>query len=510
MRYTAPFTAKAKLLRKVIFILVAWAMLTLSLALTAPAQTYRNFEGPQVHPLALTPDGTRLLALNTPNNQLLVFHLTGSTTTLLAEIPVGLEPVSIALRSNNEAWVVNWLGDSVSVVDLTKMRVVRSFDVGDEPTDVIFAGGASEKAFVCVSGLNQVKVYDPNNANAAPQTVAIRGKQPRSLARNADGSQVFVSVFESGNNTTTVPQTIVSANGGLPPPNPARNPALPPNPATGLIVKWNGTSWLDERGTFSWNPFISYSLADVDVVALQANAPTVTTAQEIRHIGTLIGNAAYDAPRQRLLVANIESTNEVRFEQNLDGKFTRTRVAAVNLSGATATFTNWDANPHINYAGPGSDAERAQSLALPADLQVAADGTAYMAGNGSARIGVFNAAGNVVARINVGGGPTGLALDEPRQRLYVLNRFDETLSVIDTASRAELRRVQLGFNPEPTDVRIGRRFLFDGEFRCGLRFGKEVSRGPFGHRPFTAQSAAPVQRGVLRAGGTARARGAFA
>ncbi len=464
MRYTAPFTAKAKLLRKVIFILVAWAMLTLSLALTAPAQTYRNFEGPQVHPLALTPDGTRLLALNTPNNQLLVFHLTGSTTTLLAEIPVGLEPVSIALRSNNEAWVVNWLGDSVSVVDLTKMRVVRSFDVGDEPTDVIFAGGATEKAFVCVSGFNQVKVYDPNNANAAPQTIAIRGKKPRSLARAADGSQVFVSVFESGNNTTVVPQTIVSANGGLPPPNPARAPGLPPNPPTGLIVKWNGTSWLDERGTFNWNPFISYSLADVDVVALQANTPGVTTAQEIRHVGTLIGNAAYDAPRQRLLVANIEATNEVRFEPNLDGKFNRTRVAAVNLNSGSATFTNWDANPHINYSGAGSDAERAQSLALPADLQVATDGTVYMAGNGSGRVGVFNAAGSVVARINVGGGPTGLAIDEPRQRLYVLNRFDETLSVVNTATRTELRRVQLGFNPEPDTVRVGRRFLYDANF----------------------------------------------
>src|ERR1700755_1050164 len=69
---------------------------------------YRNSEGPQIHPLALTPDRRRLLALNTPNNQLLVFSLEGETPALLAEVPVGLEPVSVAVRNEREAWVVNW------------------------------------------------------------------------------------------------------------------------------------------------------------------------------------------------------------------------------------------------------------------------------------------------------------------------------------------------------------------------------------------------------------------
>src|SRR6266536_1589703 len=96
---------------------------------------YRNFEGTQVHPLAITPDGTRLLAVNTPNATLSVFHLTGNTLTLMAEIPVGLEPVSVAARNDREVWVTNWLSDSVSVVDLKTWNVTRTFDVGDEPTD---------------------------------------------------------------------------------------------------------------------------------------------------------------------------------------------------------------------------------------------------------------------------------------------------------------------------------------------------------------------------------------
>src|SRR5215470_17698676 len=130
-------------------------------AAQGPASDSKSFESPQVHPLAVTPDGTRLLAVNTPDQRLSVFQLTGDTPVLTAEIPVGLEPVSVAVRNNQEAWVANWLSDSVSVVDLTAGNVVRTIEVGDEPTDIVFAGAQHESAFVCVAGLSQVKVFDP-------------------------------------------------------------------------------------------------------------------------------------------------------------------------------------------------------------------------------------------------------------------------------------------------------------------------------------------------------------
>lgn len=98
-----------------------------------------------MHPLALTPDGTRLLAVNSPNATLSVFQLVSGSPVLTAEIPVGFEPVSVAARNNREAWVVNWMSDSVSIVDLTAGNVVRTIDVGDEPTDVIFAGPETTK-----------------------------------------------------------------------------------------------------------------------------------------------------------------------------------------------------------------------------------------------------------------------------------------------------------------------------------------------------------------------------
>src|SRR5438093_8525480 len=80
-----------------------------------------HFESSHVHPLAMTPDGNRMLVVNTPDNRLSVFDITGASPARVAEISVGMEPVSVAAHGNGEAWVVNNLSDDVSIVDLTNL-----------------------------------------------------------------------------------------------------------------------------------------------------------------------------------------------------------------------------------------------------------------------------------------------------------------------------------------------------------------------------------------------------
>ena len=462
------FSPTRKTLKRLAFVLMSCVAFTLVcrpqprgvIAETLPS-SFKSFESPQVHPLALTPDGSRLLAVNTPDHRLSVFQLTGQGPALIAEIPVGLEPVSVAARNDREAWVTNWLSDSVSVVDLTSNNVVRTIDVGDEPTDVVFAGQQHEMAFVCVSGLSQVKVYDPDSPADSPQVISIRGKQPRALIRDASGARVFVSVFESGNQTTVVSASQVKAAGGPPKASPKMK-KLPPAPDVGLIVKWDGSNWADERGNTKWNALVPYTLADVDLVVIDATQTAPRIQKEVRGVGTHIGNAAFDPASDRLYVLNIEAHNEVRFEQNLSGRFTTTRVSLVNFGASVPNSTAVNLNSHVDLnVAEGSDAERALSLALPADIVRSADGTLYIAATGSAKVGVLGPSGAVQARINVGQGPTGLAIDEASQRLYVLNRFDETLSIVDLKGRAEVTRIPVGFNPEPQSVRQGRRFLYD-------------------------------------------------
>ena len=89
-----------------------------------PAQTtgsFVNFEGRQCRPIALSPDGQRLFAVNTPDNRLSVFDISNASNpvpVLIREIPVGVEPVSVQPMTGDEAWVVNELSDSISVVSV--------------------------------------------------------------------------------------------------------------------------------------------------------------------------------------------------------------------------------------------------------------------------------------------------------------------------------------------------------------------------------------------------------
>src|SRR2546425_2465899 len=120
--------------------------------------SYVNFEGKQTSPVRLSPDGTRLFAVNTPDARLSVFDVTQpSNPRLIAEIPVGVEPVSVNPRDNDEAWVVNEVSDSISVVSVSQRIVTDTIYVKDEPADVVFAGG---KAFVSAARKNLVAVFD--------------------------------------------------------------------------------------------------------------------------------------------------------------------------------------------------------------------------------------------------------------------------------------------------------------------------------------------------------------
>jgi YVTN family beta-propeller protein len=115
---------------------------TASVAMTAAAGDLMHFESPHIHPLALTPDGSRLLAVNTPDARLEVFDVLPGAPYLrhAGSITVGVEPVSVRARSATEAWVVNHVSDTVSIVDLAGMRVAATLETGDEPCDVVFAG----------------------------------------------------------------------------------------------------------------------------------------------------------------------------------------------------------------------------------------------------------------------------------------------------------------------------------------------------------------------------------
>ena len=96
-----------------IILAVGGTSISLSTTVAGQSAGFANFEGAQTNPIRLSPDGTRLFAVNTANASLSVFDVSSpSEPVLIGEIPVGLEPVSVNPRTSDEAWVVNQLSEA--------------------------------------------------------------------------------------------------------------------------------------------------------------------------------------------------------------------------------------------------------------------------------------------------------------------------------------------------------------------------------------------------------------
>jgi len=424
---------------------------------SALAQSYTNYECGATAPVRLSADGSRLFVADTIGDHVTVFDLRQPTRPLLlAEVRVGLSPVSVQARTRDEVWVVNQLSDSVSVVDVPSRRVVDTLRVVDEPSDVVFAGG---KAFVTAATTDELQVFDA--ASRAPLgTVALFGKDPRALAVSPDGSKVYAVVQRSGNGTTVLPAAIA------PPPPAPTNPALPPAPQQGLIVRADDPQWTSS---------ISYTLPDHDV--FEVDVATLTVTRSFDHVGTTNTAIAVHPTTGDLWVTNLEARNLVRFEPALRGHAIDSRVTRIT-TGAVPTVTPFDLNPAVNYAQLPNPSARAIALAEPYGVAVdAAAGRVYVAAQGTDRVGVVDVhTGAVLARIEVGStpgafidtrdkrGPRGLALHPTAPVLYVLNALSSTLAVVDTQVDAVIdEQPAATVDPMPTWMREGRKFLYDSK-----------------------------------------------
>lgn len=446
------------------------------------AATFTNFESHQIHPLALSADGSRLFACNTPDNRLTVYTVTAGGLTLEAEIPVGLEPVSVRIRSASEVWVVNHLSDTISIVDLTTMNVRATLPVGDEPTDVVFAGPGG-LAWVCVSQEDAIKRFDPARLDLPPLVIPVPGSDPRALAVNSEGTRVYLAAFESGNRTSILSESEVLSGGGPPPPSPPKSPALPAAPRSGLIVFHDGTHWVDASGTRHWDTLvpIPYLPADQDLFEFDALAAT-PVPRGFGNIGTLNFGLTVHPLSGVVYVANFEAFNLTRFEPNLKGRFGQYRITRVDPTGP-GTVTAVHLNPHINYAvSPGPPGEIALSLSQPnaGDWNAAGD-RLYLAVLGSGKLAVLDVAGGVLARLDVGEGPSAAEVDDARNRVYVLNRFSNSVALVSTTSLTKTGEVSLGYQPEPSVVTNGRKFLYDARVTSAHGDLACASCHPFAH-----------------------------
>ena len=436
-------------------------------------EDFVNFESPQVHPIDLTPDGSLLLVANTADNRLEVFEVLPKGLLHLKSIQVGLEPISVRARTDNEAWVVNHLSDSITVVDLNVGTVITTLKTGDEPADVVFAG-KPQKAYVTVSQWNRFEIFDPTDLAAAPILIPIDGEDPRSLV--TDGSKVYAAIFEAGNLTTVISEDKVSS--GLnpypgnpnPPPNqgngfnPPLRPGLPDAPENSLVLRKNSKDrWMDDNGG-DWSNAVTWDLhghglAVIDTETLEVSyrtgLPTTNMGCDINSQGDVV-------------VVGTEALNEVRFEPILNGVFIRVEGVLFSPSDTSPSFRA-DLNPHLDYSVKSLPAEqRFESIGDPRGVKfIPGRNEVWVVGLGSNNVAIFTETFDRLGVLEVGHGPTGLVVDEQGDRAYVLNRFEGSLSVIDVLGRVEISRVPF-FDPTPQFINDGRPFLYDTHLTSGL------------------------------------------
>jgi len=417
-------------------------------------------------------------------------------------------------------------------------RVVRTLLVGDEPMDIVFAGDNNSRAFITTAHRGQNSPIDPQpttpgvgradvwvfDADALASDHSMGGTplniitlftdSPRALTVSADGSKVYAAGFKTGNQTTVITETLITDNGGVP--KATLNVDTDGNgvpeahmtdvngnmqPLTSLIVKFIDGQWVDEDGK-DWSHLVKFNLPDKDVFVIDANAEVPAEIDHYSGVGTILFNMIANPVNGKVYVTNTEALNQNRFTgpagtlppspetpnapripyTTVQGHFAESRITVLD-EGVTPIHLN----KHINYdvcCAPVPNDENAKSLAQPMDMAISSDGkTLYVAAFGSGKVGVFDTTelenntfvpdANKQIHLSAGG-PAGVALDEANKRLYVLTRFDNSISIVDTDSNAEIGHIAM-YNPEPAHIVEGRQYLYDasltsshGDSSCAL------------------------------------------
>jgi len=514
------------------FCAAVWLVAGLPLSAAHAQPDYTLFESDPVRPVALSPDKTRLFVVNTPDGYLEVYDLSTGLPVAEASVPVGLEPVAVAPRNDGEVWVVNHLSDSVSIVDmsLSPPRVVRTLLVGDEPRDIVFAGPTGNRAFITTAhrgqnspypdgqyevpgvGRADVWVFEATSLGSSlggtPLTIlTLFGDRPRALAATPDGSKVYAAVYRSGNQTTAVGESLVcnvnqsepcSIQGTSYPgrrPQPWTNIGGIESRETGMMVGFDATSgqWRDELDR-NWNNAVPFSIPDLDVFEIDANASVPTELGSVAGVGTILFNMIVNPVTKNVYVTNTDANNRVRFEgtgeyvsvlgpkpsgdpASVRGNLHKSRITVLDASGddlgtprTELSVAPRHLNKHIDYdLHPVPASVKGRSVATPLAMAISADGsTLYVAAFGSNAVAVYDTteiendtfvpdAANLIPVMER---PSGLALDDPGRRLYVASR--DRVYVIDTTDHSILHTSSF-FTPENALVRNGRKFLYDAK-----------------------------------------------
>jgi hypothetical protein len=467
-----------------------------------PAVGSQLFTSPQTNPVALSCDGSVVYVANTTSGTLSFVRAAAPHDTLI-EIPVGIDPVGVAVRpkldcgdpaEDEQIFVTNHISDSISVVS-AKLRVVvqtlQALDANgvttiDEPVGVAFDGNA--RAFVTLDNPNQILKLEPDLAGqwsitdrtplvvagSVPGAGAFTAQAPRAIA--AANGRIYVASFESGNQSE-----FPSCASGEP-------ENYNPNGAGGQGTGCEFALDIFTLIAFATNPNIggevvhNPNLPDRDLFVYDSD---LNLLQTVTGVGTLLYGAA--ASGNSVWVTHTDARNKLDGLLALGNRMFENKLARVDCAGSCSLTVNAD----LDANGFGVPVPTPYGVAVSgngATLVLSVAGSDGLPGNPGdpSTVGVdipglvtVSSSGAVQGFVRTGAIPQGLALRSDAlgvaQTAYVLNTVDSTLSVVDVSNPAApvvSATVTVGSDPTPPEVKAGRiafssaRASTSGTFSC--------------------------------------------
>ena len=378
----------------------------------------------------LSPDGARLYVLCQDSEQVRV--LDAASFAVIKNIAVGKVPRGLALSPHGDRlFVTNSWDDTLSVIDTGTLAVAATWPVGAEPSGVV-EDRAGKHLFVANRISNDIAVLDAQTGVEEKRLLAGRGASYLTLS--PDGSRIYATHIypdpprvRSEQDNRTAPEseiTVIDA---------ARAVVVDRVPLHGIA------------GVFH----IALSADGRLGVAAEYHPKNLVTLAHLEHGGAFTDSL-------ELFGADVGKPVEVpldeleRYASRLFGVAIAPDKSRIYVTcGGSEMVTVIDVLRLLRFihARP-----QAQPISFAQDLSASAN--------------------YVVARVSVGHDPRGLTLSRDGRKLFVANRLEDTISMIDTRTNRVASTIALEGPKAISTLRHGEqtfytsRYSFQGQIGC--------------------------------------------
>jgi YVTN family beta-propeller protein len=407
---------------------VFWKAVTVHAAV--PHGTGAELEYASPLELLISPDGKRIYVLCNESDEVRV--LDAVTYVLIKSVSVGHLPRGFSLSPDGtRMFVVNSWDDTLSVIDTRSLEVVATWPVGAEPSGVV-EDSAGGHVFVANRISSDIAVLDAQTGTEEKRLLAGRGASYLTLS--LDGRQIYA---------THIYPNLPALRTGL-------ENRTPPESEITVI---------DARRAEVVDRIPLPSIAGVFHVALSSDGR--------------LGAVAEFHPKNLIPLAHLEHGGAFAYTLTLFG-------AAVGkpVEIPLDELDRYASQPFAVAIAPDgtrmfvslSGSESVLAIDIPRLLRFVH--THPRPVSGSFEQDLSASATYVIARIPVGHNPRGLALSGDGRRLFVANRLDDTLSMIDTKTLRVVTTVALDGPKTVSVLRRGEQtfysahYSFQGQISC--------------------------------------------